>query len=357
MINRPGQHLWRALESVRGLCTSHGEWRSLLADDYERASKILRPTGTLARSCPCPARPLCGCIHRVVRHADARIVGACECESRRCPSHPLTRDAIALHRIDVASIGASIASTMGISSQFTVVRDVPSTWQVGVHSPCAGFRIPVYMMLHAESDAIRHAIDALVARATGAFVLLTPTRDLIAPDLEAVLLRANAHLATLSDEFVLLASGAITSRRPIDQVLKPVLDRVLPQDAARTATAFFPTPPFATWPEVRIQFRDSHTVAVRVGDAQGIFNFAQMGMANARNNAPTLQWNLLHAFAEGHGALDWSSSGAHRRNQKQKDALSAKLAQFFRIEGAPFEVTPSTAGRGKGWKTRFALDP
>jgi hypothetical protein len=96
---------------------------------------------------------------------------------------------------------------------------------------------------------------------------------------------------------------------------------------------------------------DGETLAVRLAGETARLNFTQLGMANAKNGRPTLQWELLRQFAAGQGVFDWSSRSAHRLQRKRKQLLSQRLRAFFRIEGDPFELS------GNGWRTRFAIDP
>jgi len=117
--------------------------------------------------------------------------------------------------------------------------------------------------------------------------------------------------------------------------------------------AHFPTPPGAVWEEVSIRFRDGHTVSAKVRDAKGVFNYTEMGMVDRKSGNPTVQWQLLRAFADGHGLLDWARRGADRKNQKRREKLARNLRAFFRIQNDPFTVMED----GTGWETRFAICP
>ena len=103
----------------------------------------------------------------------------------------------------------------------------------------------------------------------------------------------------------------------------------------------------------RIKFVDGETVSIKVGNASGTFVYSQLGMADGRNAKPTVQWELLIAFARGYGALTWSSAEASRKNQKRREMLAANLKQFFRIDGDPIEYL----GETKGWRTLFTIEP
>ena len=116
---------------------------------------------------------------------------------------------------------------------------------------------------------------------------------------------------------------------------------------------FFPVPPDATWDDVVMSFKDGYTISIKVQSVSGVFNYTQMGMADKRNTNPTKQWELLRAFADGNGILDWTSSHANRRNQKRREILAANLRNFFRIDSDPFRLTDN----GKGWQARFRISP
>ena len=120
---------------------------------------------------------------------------------------------------------------------------------------------------------------------------------------------------------------------------------------ATTDSRSFVTPDGARWQDVKIRFRDGHTVSVEVLGARRILNYSQMGMADTRNANPTVQWILLRDFAAGYGTLTWDSWAADRKNQKRRERLSRNLQAFFGIDGDPIEI------EGNGWRTCFQLEP
>ena len=60
-------------------------------------------------------------------------------------------------------------------------------------------------------------------------------------------------------------------------------------------------------------------------------------MANTRNGNPTIPWELLRAFAESRGQIDWQSQHASFKVRDQKPRLSKKLREFFRLKDEPIE--------------------
>jgi hypothetical protein len=111
----------------------------------------------------------------------------------------------------------------------------------------------------------------------------------------------------------------------------------------------FPTPTGSDWRQVQIRLLDGHTASIVVGPAHGVYNFAQMGLVNRKNGNPSMQWQLLKAFAAGGGVLTWRSPQADRRNQKRRELLARSLREFFRIDSDPF------SSQKNGWRARFTI--
>ena len=111
----------------------------------------------------------------------------------------------------------------------------------------------------------------------------------------------------------------------------------------------FQTPAGAKWEDVTISFLDGHRVSVKVRGVCGVYNFTQMGMTSGKDANPTVQWQLLDRFAEGHGVLDWTDRSADRKNQKRRELLARNLQAFFHIADDPIRA------EGNGWRTRFAV--
>ncbi|MBW1999616.1 MAG: 7-cyano-7-deazaguanine synthase [Deltaproteobacteria bacterium] len=126
-----------------------------------------------------------------------------------------------------------------------------------------------------------------------------------------------------------------------------------PEDIDETSREDFRTPMGAAWQDVSIQFKDAHTVSIKVKGEDGIYNYTQMGMVDKRNGNPTKQWDLLYSFAQGHGTMDYDHPDACQKNQKRKEKLAKSLCDFFSIQGDPFRLTDDK----KGWRARFFISP
>jgi hypothetical protein len=121
------------------------------------------------------------------------------------------------------------------------------------------------------------------------------------------------------------------------------------------AREYFPTPPGATWGDVRVKFVDGHRVSICVREVKRIYNYTQMGMYNKKNGEPTVQWHLLRELSYGHGMIDIPRKRDPKgpRERKQREILAKDLRRFFGIKGDPIQTLED-----KGtWQTRFQLDP
>lgn len=236
MAAHPGQLLWQALEAVPGLCCTDGEWRQLLGAEYVGASQYLRADGRLAMSYPCPAKPECGCIHRVVRHGTDRFVGVCACEPPRCSRQTLSRGDLELIRVDPNMLGSEVATCLGIDPHHEVVPGLVSMWGIGTYRPRLGVGVPAYLTIQRDADSLEHAVLGLSAHAGGAFGLVLPTRRFLRATIAALLNRAGGHVVVLSEDMLLGDDGAVTARRSAESIWEPCLTR-----ASQALPRFSPT--------------------------------------------------------------------------------------------------------------------
>ena len=138
---------------------------------------------------------------------------------------------------------------------------------------------------------------------------------------------------------------------PVRIVDRP--DEPIMVERANPARSSFPTPSGSNWADVRMQFMDGETVAIKVGEVALTANYTQLGFADGRNTRPNKQWELLRSFASNRGVIAWGGSSADRKNQKRRETLAKMLRGYFNIEGDPIELTSD----GDGWRARFEILP
>ncbi len=343
---------WQALEAVPGLAAVGAEWLSKFGDWYESAREFLRPNGKLATSHPCTVPRGCGCEHDVVVHSleNEDIVAVCRCE-RGCETSSLKRSDIEIYELNRTAFDAAIVETFKLTKETDSRTDLHGTTCVGVCSPYAGFRFPVYLTIQLESKDFDRVVDGLIGRTDTPLILLAPTRDLCTAHTEKLLVNGKSAFIPLSENVAIAEKRKLPLSRPLDEILSQFRTANLPSPKDSGSIVFFPTPPDATWGDVSVRFKDGHTVSIKVKSVGGMFNYTQMGMANKKDSTPTKQWELLETFANERGELDWSSNQADRRNQKRREILAKNLRAFFRIEGDPFRLTDD----GKGWQALFHI--
>ena len=343
---------WHALEAVPGLSAVSAEWRIRFGDEYESAKTFLRPNGKRAASHPCTVPGGCGCAHEVVEHGPDDIVAVCRC-GRGCGTFPLKASYITVYELDRTAFCQAVARAFKLRGEPESAPGLHHTARIGVYSPYAGFRFPVYLTIQLEPGDFEYVVSGLVSQTDKPFVLLAPTRDLCTARTEQVLANRKSAFIPLAEDLDLAGRRKLRLCRPLADILASFPAAHLPAPKDNGSMIFFPTPPDATWRNVSIRFTDSHTVSVRVKSVSRKCHYAQMGMANKKSSHPTVQWELLYSFAKERGVLDWSSRYAHRQNQKRREILARNLQSFFRIEGDPFRLT----GDGKGWRARFRISP
>lgn len=349
MRNRP-TGFWQALEAFPWTAAVKAEWQICFGNEYSAAQRFLRATTELASSYPCMVEHGCGCYHDVVMHAPNDIVAVCRCD-RGCESFILRQSDIVIYKLNRRLLDATLARVFGLFEEIDSTTDLAGTTSIGIYSPYAGYRFPVYLTIQIESYDFIEVLDGLLGRNSAPFILLAPTRSLCSAKAEKRLTDRGSQFVALSESVVIGDNRQLRLLHPHDEILSQFREVNLPATKEKSPTVFFPTPPDATWSDVSIRFSDGHTVSIKAKSTSGVFNYTQMGMANKKNGNPTVQWNLLRIFANERGMLQWGSKNAHRLNQKRRELLAANLREFFRIEGDPFRLTDN----GKGWQARFLI--
>ena len=351
-MNAKTKGFWQTLEKIPGLTAVEAEWKARFGPDYKYGMKFLRPNGKLALSYPCMIPDGCGCYHDVINHSADDIVAVCKC-GRECETFPLQRQDIIVYELNHHVLESALVNVFGLFKETETRTEIRGTTCIGVYSPYAGFRFPVYLTIQIEPDDFTDIIESLIGRSEIAFILLAPTRELCTVKTEKRITDKKSIFVPLSESVTIDDKRELKFLRSIEEILTPFCTANLPLTKEDCSRVFFPTPSDATWGDVTIRFKDGYTVLIKAKSVSGVFNYTQMGMADNRNTNPTVQWELLHAFADGYGTLDWTSSQADRRNQKRREKLAADLRAFFRIEGDPFRLTED----GKGWQARLHISP
>lgn len=341
---------WRGLERVAGSAAPEVVWLQVLGPGYPAGSNYLRPNGRVARSLPCVVERGCGCQHEIVIHGDDDIVAVCRCEIG-CNGFTVRTSDLILYELNRLALDLALANILELHDRGSQPTDFPATTRIGVFSPAAGIRFPVFFTIPSSAEGFDAVADGLVARGNGPFLLLAPTRQLCRPGTEQRLTERRSQLIVLDEIVTIEDGGGLRLAQPRESLLKTFCAANLQFAQRGKATQFFSTPPNAEWNEVAILFRDGHTVAVSVGVVTAVFSYSDMGMADGRNKEPTVQWKLLEAFAQRNGVFNWDNPLAGRKRQKHKENLANDLRRFFRIDGDPFELDRD----GQGWHACFRV--
>jgi hypothetical protein len=336
--------LWRALEAVPGWAGVRSVWRDALGPEIDFLGPLLEPMETLAISVPLGASEH----HRIVMHSDDDIVAVCP---NTGDVVPLDHDDIVIYRLCAELLLGRIASALALSGEPTPVESGRRLWWLGEFVPMAGVRFPVYLVRACDAEEVLSSAGHVTALTTAPPVLVTPTRASCGPALESLVTARRIGWCTLEDLLAWDGEAAFRTICPLREALRPFLATHAPRTIGEHDQPRFPTPAGSVWSDLMIRFKDAHTVSVSIHGESRVLTYADMGMVNKKSRNPTVQWDLLYAFAQAHGLLTWSSPAAARENQKRRERLADNLQRFFGIEEDPFEP------RDGGWLARFTVEP
>lgn len=342
------QRLWQAVEEIPGLQAAYVEWRSRVGDALELVQPLLLPLDRIAMSIPVPSEPERSL--RVVQHAPDDYVGVHDGDGTTVT---LAKRDLLVYRLDHQRVAREAAAALGIEFALHSFDGAPHVYRVGAFRPIAGLSFPTYLAFPIESHDLQRALEAIMARHDEPFILAAPTGRYLRPPCEQLLRARGACFLPLNECIALDGEGRFAATEIAQGRLAELQQAAVPHGGDAVGRVFFPTPPGATWQDVRIKFVDGETVSIQVAGARGIFTYSQLGMADGRNAKPTKQWEFLIALAGGNGVMTWSNPQATRKNQKRREMLAANLKEFFRIDGEPIEYVEEC----KGWRTLFTIEP
>jgi hypothetical protein len=207
--------LWSALEALPSGEGVRAAWRSELGSEFDAAQPFLKPTGKLARSYPCPARPPCGCEHRVVPHASGQIVAVCRCaDGRGCERIALEPKDVVMMALDLRRLGVEVARALKFGPVKGAGRDgAVRAERIGSDGP---LRSPVYLLVPEDPADVLQRLNALLRVESEPFFLLTPGSKCITAEVRAALARQGCVHAALEGLVELRAGGQLMAVGSID---------------------------------------------------------------------------------------------------------------------------------------------
>jgi hypothetical protein len=211
--------LWRTLDRFAVPATVLAEWRMMLDGDFADAEPFLRVTQELAEGYPCTHPSPCGCQHEVVVHAPDRIVAACRCDERECPSIPLEPTDLLIHGLNFKKLCGALARAFQFEPALASAEPFPGApraWPVGVfprtHSP-------VYFCASPTDETLLVNIEGLITAQREPFILLVPTELHRSAAAQSLLQRQRCAFIPLSQFLSFTGKGQFTAADSIQAVL------------------------------------------------------------------------------------------------------------------------------------------
>lgn len=342
---RMPDRLWRGLDRAAALFGVKATWQETFGSDLDIAENFLQPEQELATTYPCPRPGGDGCPRRVVEHGPDDLVAVCGNSPAECEPVKVMKQDLVVYRFDVEALAVAIGAAFGFDGGSTSAHGIDGVVAVGRYAPRPGYKFPAFFAL--PGDGFTAALESLVGRAGGPCLLFVPTARSLSAQARGAHQARSVHVLACED--CLAWDGRrLVCARPAEEILAPFRALVLPEEDPVPVT--FPTPAGATWPEVRMQFIDGHTLRASVRRESHVYTYSQMGMVDGRSGNPDKQWELLRTLADEGGELTWDSRGADFRRKKQKELLSKTLRRFFGIDAEPFKYK-----KGKGWTAQFVI--
>ncbi len=205
--------LWQTLEAIPGLVATGALWRRRLGDDFGPFQRYVRRVPDALLSKKAQGNPEVGCAsarERLSRPAGCSpdaLLGACARHRPSCFELPLSRDELALWRLDWREFTGSLSHALGLHPR-TSEFPLPHTTQIGGWSTDS---VPAILTIQNEADEFRSVLAELVARLRRPFILLSPTTAHLTATCQELLANAGAAFFPLHTHVILTERGSFQS--------------------------------------------------------------------------------------------------------------------------------------------------
>lgn len=334
---------WRAIEDLQPAVAVDSEWQRLAGDGVAFLRRYLQPLPDLAHSIQLEGSEP----HRVVVHGPDDIVTVCPDTGA---AESILLSDVVLYRLDTRQLVSDIALALGLSGSCRSLDSSARLWLLGDFVPIEGERFPFYLCIPRDPDDARSQVERCILASPRPPVVATPTSRYMDTMATAPVDARSGATLTLA-AMLRVTCDRIGAEVPLHAVLASFARTHIAPLVEGPSAVRFATPPGVRWGDITIRFLDGSTVNISVGSIAERHTYASMGFEDKRGRKPTLQWELLRAFAQARCHLTWKSPSAARQNQKRKETLSKQLRAFFGIADDPFEP------RDDGWFSKLRLIP
>lgn len=337
--------LWHALEQIWGLSTSRLCWQLRLGDDEIGQHDLLVPTKQLANTLPVAGKPYEWL--EVSEFEDGVFEGYNEKTEEYVP---VDRRDLVCYDFSVVRLGRVLSDLIGFGANVEHLADTQHCFLLGQFGGTSGAGFTFYFAKVSDPGRLSWCLDAVQLKDQRPYVLFITSMRMLSSQCSRLVNDKGCLCLPLEQSLICEGAGWALADWARKQLVE-FRDCLLPKPQA--AVGKFPTPPGCTWKDVEIRFQDSHTVTVIAGGQHERLMFSQMGLANAKNGLPNMQWELLCSLAQNHGRMTWDSPGARRENRKHREFLNKTLRAFLGIDGDPIKLTDDK----KGYRCVFKLVP
>jgi hypothetical protein len=343
------RRFWKALDEIPGATTDRLEWIAALGHEGRYVEPYLKDTGRRATAVMCPFPGGEGCPRRVVTSATGAIRAVCGSRLQTCDALDLTPSDVAILALDRARLLRELARALDAEPAARANRP-GRVMQVGRHAIAAGLACPILLAMPGPGDPLgEDELREAGLDPAGAVVLVPRPTSLCAP-LQARLVAAGHQVLALSEAVALGANG-FEALQPPAVLLAPIREALAARIRAAEPKPAWELPPDARWGDMTFTLISDEVLNVSFRGQTRRLEPDQLGMKDGRSGRPTEAWAFLQALARVDGSLGPMTAVLVEKHKKEKQALTRRLREAFRIQEDPIRWNRRT----RSYETAFVM--
>jgi hypothetical protein len=343
------RRFWKALDEIPGATTDRLEWMAALGHEGRYVEPYLKDTGRRATAVMCPHPGDDGCPRRVVTNSTGAIRAVCGSRLQACDALDLTPADVAILALDRARLVRELARTLDAELAARAIRP-GRVIQVGRHAITAGLACPILLALPGPADPLGEDELREAGLDPAGTVLLVPRASSLPAPLRARLMAAGHQVIPLS-EAVRLGAKGFEAVQPPRTLLAPIREALAARIRAAEPKPAWELPPDATWGEMTFTLMSDEVLNVSFRGQTRRLEPDQLGMKDGRSGRPTEAWAFLKVLARVDGSLGPMTADLVEKHKKEKQALTRRLREAFRIRLDPIRWNRRT----RSYQTAFVI--
>lgn len=329
------RRFWKALEQIPGGEADALEWRQRLGEEWQLASRYLRPTNALAEAVSCPSPGGDECPRKVIDVGGGRYRAVCRARPRLCDTLDLKDTDVAILALDRPKLFKELAAALDSSPTTPPRQSRAPVVEIGRYAVVAGVSAPVFMAMPDPRDRLGEADFRAAGLSSGPAVILLLASTALPPAVRGRMHDTRHDILLLPEVIGGVRARGLVPLQPAGVILHRVRGALQAGLTQGKTVPGWLLPPDTQWEQITMRLTSREVIACTVFQETRTLDPGALGLSKARSGKAATAWVIVTALARNRGHLRIRDPKARESGKKQIEAVRAALKAYFGLTEDP----------------------